>query len=62
MDVQQRTGLKNALLQKRLQTLSELSEHKDLRIAEMAAAADPTSTIATKCIEVRLCNKVNKYC
>lgn len=54
LEVQQKTGLKNALLQKRVQTLKELAEHKDLRIAEMTVACEPTSPSASKKLQVKL--------
>lgn len=37
LEVQQKTGMKNALLQKRVQALNEIAEQKDLQIAEMTA-------------------------
>lgn len=53
LEVQQKAGLKNALLQKRVQTLTDLSEHKDVRIAELAAASEKDGTpIATKKLQV----------
>lgn len=55
LEVQQKTGLKNALLQKRVQTLTELAEQKDLRIAEMEGGTDPSSEITNKCIQVICC-------
>lgn len=50
--MQQKAGLKNALLQKRVQTLTELAEHKDLKIAEITSTCESSAEIATKCMEV----------
>ncbi|XP_060526685.1 dynein regulatory complex subunit 4 [Cylas formicarius] len=38
LEVQQKTGVKNVLLQKRIQTLSQMAEHKEVIIGEMSAA------------------------
>lgn len=52
LEVQQKTGMKNALLQKRVQTLAEVTEHKDLKIAELLAATEAPSTAASKKLQV----------
>ncbi|XP_076258428.1 growth arrest specific protein 8 [Rhynchophorus ferrugineus] len=38
LEVQQKTGVKNVLLQKRIQTLSQMAEHKEVIIGELTAA------------------------
>nr|CAI5824549.1 unnamed protein product [Callosobruchus analis] len=38
IEVQQKTGAKNVLLQKRIQTLSQVAEHRDVVIGELSAA------------------------
>ncbi|KAG5897821.1 hypothetical protein JTB14_011821 [Gonioctena quinquepunctata] len=38
LEVQQKTGVKNMLLQKRLQTVSQVAEHRDIIIGELNAA------------------------
>lgn len=37
MEVQQKTGVKNMLLQKRIETLSHIAEHREIVIAELNA-------------------------
>lgn len=37
LEVQEKTGVKNMLLQKRIQTLSQVAEHREIVIAELNA-------------------------
>lgn len=43
LEVQQKTGLKNVLLQKRVQTLTESAEHKEALIGYLATNKQPSN-------------------
>lgn len=47
LELQQKTGLKNVLLEKKLEKLSELLEQREVQISEVLAAAniDPTAVV-----------------
>lgn len=57
LDLQQKTGLKNVLLEKKLEKLSEVLEQREAQISEVLAAAqlDPAAVISVnKKLEVRI--------
>lgn len=56
-DLQQKTGLKNVLLEKKLEKLSEVLEQREAQISEVLAAAqlDPAAVVSVnKKLEVRI--------
>lgn len=52
LEVQQKTNLKNALLQKRIQTLSDLAEYREAIIGELTVASEVSPQIINKKMEV----------
>lgn len=52
MEVQQKTSLKNELLYKRIETLTDAVELREVEIGEMKSAADPSHKKVNKKLEV----------
>ena len=61
LELQQKTGLKNVLLEKKLEKLSDLLEQREVQISEVLAAAqlDPMA-VANVNKKLEVCN-VNAY-
>lgn len=57
LEVQQKTGVKNILLQKRIQTLSQITEHRDVVIGELTLALKQSPDQVNKKLEVSVTQK-----
>ncbi|KAF2883120.1 hypothetical protein ILUMI_23061 [Ignelater luminosus] len=57
LEVQQKTSLKNALLQKRIQTLNDMAEYREAVIGELTAASEIPPQRVNKKLEEMLSNK-----
>ncbi|CAH1960084.1 unnamed protein product [Acanthoscelides obtectus] len=57
IEVQQKTGAKNVLLQKRIQTLSQVAEHRDVVIGQLNAALSGAPSQSNKKLEEILSKK-----
>ncbi|CAG9772306.1 unnamed protein product [Ceutorhynchus assimilis] len=57
LEVQQKTGVKNVLLQKRIQTLSQLTEYKDAVIGELTCSLGQSPEKSNKKLEEILTKK-----
>ncbi|ERL87184.1 hypothetical protein D910_04584 [Dendroctonus ponderosae] len=57
LEVQQKTGVKNILLQKRIQTLSQITEHRDVVIGELTSVMRQSPDRTNKNLEEILTKK-----
>ncbi|KAL1512599.1 hypothetical protein ABEB36_002163 [Hypothenemus hampei] len=57
MEVQQKTGVKNVLLQKRIESLSQINEHRDAVIGELTSVMKQTPHRSNKKLEEILAKK-----
>lgn len=53
LEVQQKTGIKNMLLQKRVETLNNIAEHREIVIAELNATMQEPPVRSNQKLEVR---------
>lgn len=53
LEVQQKTGIKNMLLQKRVETLNNIAEHREIVIAELNATMQEPPARSNQKLEVR---------
>lgn len=60
LEVQQKTGVKNILLQKRIQTLSQITEHRDVVIGELTLALKQSPDQVNKKLEVSVACQLAK--
>lgn len=54
LEVQQKTGLKNMLLQKKVQALVEILESKDVMLSELVAATNMKPQMINRKLEVNM--------